>query len=154
MDDFLKNVTPGVFSGVASGLVLALFFGGGNFIHKYRERKDQVQYLSDLIVQFRTRILDTKEDLFVAEINQTLTRENVRKTYYDDLRRQLESALAGRCSRLTYDEIQQVNATFVWLHKLYPKFVPTEKWYIDTFQKAESINWLRLPPTTRTPKSK
>ena len=110
--------------------------------------------LSDLIVKFRTQILDTKEDVFVPQIDQTLSRDNIRKALYDDLRRQLESALARRSSRLTFDEIQEVNDAFLGLQKLHPKFVPNEEWYIGTFQKAESISWLKLTPTTRTPESK
>ena len=78
----------------------------------------------------------------------------MRKAFFDDLQRQLESALVGRSSRLTYDEIQQVNITFIGLHKLNPDFVPNEGWYIEKFHKAESIKWLKLTPTVRTRKSK
>lgn len=154
MGNLWDNIKAGAIAGIASGLILASIFWLKSCNDEHTERRDQVKYLSDLIAGFRTQILDTKEDVFVPRTNQTLSRNNIRKVLYDDLRRQLESALAGRSSRLTYDEIREVHNVFIGLHKLYPKFIPNEEWYINTFQKAESINWLKLTPATRTPKKK
>lgn len=152
--NIIAGIIAGTIAGIVAGLVLAGFSEHNDRIDKREKRRDQVKYLSDLIAAFRTQIFDTKEDVFFPPTNQTLSRDNIRKARFDELRRELESALAERSSRLTYDEIRQVKNVFIGLHKLHPKLVPTAKWYIDTFRKAESINWLKLPPTTLTPESK
>ena len=145
-NDFFNNFTLGLFSGVASGLVLALFFGCRDYIRKRLERRDQVKYISELIVKFRNRIFEATEDVRFEDTGQGFSKHYVRKLHFDSLRRELESVLAGRSSRLTFHETQQVNDIFLEFHTLDPKLMPDEKWYKSKFQQAASINWLRVTP--------
>jgi len=146
VSDFFNNFTPGLFSGVASGLVLALFFGLRDYVRKRLERRDQVKYVSELIVKFRNKIFETTEGVLFEDTGQGFSKHYVRKLHFDSLRKQLESVLEGRSSRLTFDETQQVNDIFLEFHTLDPELMPDEQWYRKKFGQAAAINWLRVTP--------
>ena len=150
MDGDVTNISAGiitgVFSGVASGLILALFFWAKVYVDNYLARGDQIKFLSGLIEKFESRIFSINDDIHVSHLQQTLPKDKVRRTYFKDLKRQLESALDGRSSRLTFDEIEELRVIFIELHDLYPDLSPNEQWYSDTFQKARSVKWLKLTP--------
>ena len=146
MNDFFNNFTPGVFSGVASGLVLAVFFWLRDLIRQRRERKDQVTYISALTVKFRNRIFETTEGVTFKGTGQGFSKHYIRKLHFESFLRELESVLAGRSSRLTFEETQEVNDIFLELHTLHRDFIPDEQWYSKRFEQAASINWLSVTP--------
>ena len=150
MDGDVTNISvgiiTGVFSGVASGLILALFFWAKAYVAKYSARKDQIKFLSRLIEKFESLIFSINDDIHVSHLQQTFPKDEVRRAYFNDLKRQLESALDGRSSRLTFDEIEELRVIFIELHDLYPGFSPNEQCYSDTFRKARSVKWLKLTP--------
>ena len=146
MDGYVTNIGGGVVTGVTSGLILALFFWAKAYVDNYVARKDQIKFLSRLIEKFESLIFGINDEIHVQHFQQTFPRDQARQAYFDDLRRQLESALAGRSSRLTFDEIEELRVIFIGLHDVFPNFRPNEEWYSNTFQKARSVKWLKLTP--------
>ena len=70
------------------------------------------------------------------------SKDNVRKAYFDDMRRNVESILQERASRLSYDEVQEVRSAF--FTDLYPDVILNDSGYNNIFTKLESIKWLKL----------
>ena len=146
MDGDVTNIGAGIITGVTSGVILALFFWAKAYVENYLARKDQIKFLSRLIEKFESLIFGVNDDIHVPHLQQTFPKDQARKAYFDDLKRQLDSALAGRSSRLTFDEIEELRVIFIGLHDLFPDFRPNKKWYSDTFQNARSVKWLKLTP--------
>ena len=139
------EIIEGIVIGVSSGIILSLFFGGKNYINKHVERRDQIKFLAQILVKNRDLIFNAKSMRHPLSGIEA-KREEVRKAYFEDMRRQLESVLQNRASRLSYDEIKEVKDIF--FTDLFPDVVLNEKGYESIFNNLEAIKWLNLPPRT------
>ena len=140
-----SDVTNGIVSGVAAGIVLTVFFAAIDHIRTHAKRTDQIRYLSTLISDYRGKILDVREDIPHPTDGDPITVHQQRKLLHNQLLRQLDSALSGRTSELTYDEVESVRSVFwsAYNRLLGDKLWPEER-YLETFKRAESIKWLGL----------
>ena len=78
-----------------------------------------------------------------------LDSKQVRYAHFDGLRRELELALDGRSSEITFDEIRQIRRVFI-RHDLIRNAAPDRlpeglTFYNSIFQRLEEIEWLELP---------
>ena len=146
-DKILEGVVSGISSGVITGIILAIFFWGANLVRKIVARRDEVRFLAALIENFRDKIYSA-EDINTVLGNQPFhyTRDNVRKAYFDNMRRQIKSVLEGRSASLSYDEVEEVNGVF--FSDFYPDVVLNESSYEKVFAELESFKWLKLSPRT------
>ena len=144
--DFFSTVTQGVIVGVASGLILTMFFWLRDQRRERREKRVQVKYLSNLIAKFRNRIFETTETLTFKERGNGASADYVRKLHFDNFAAELKSILSERSSRLTFEEAQEVKDIFLELHTEDTVFIPDKHWYREKFEKAASISWLRVTP--------
>ena len=138
-----QDIIEGAVAGVMSGLVLSLFFWGKAAVGIHLERREQVRYLARLIADFRSRIYSAVA-IDHKPTGRHFTKDDVRKAYYDDLRKQVESALLYRLVRLSYDEAQEVRSAFP--PEEYSAVVLNDSGYDSIFRQLEAIRWLRLPP--------
>ena len=99
----------GVVIGVSAGAILSLGTAALETIDSYLERREQVRYLAHLIDDYRSRIYSAADFEFRQ---QSATRDQMRKLYYDDMRRTVRSVLRERSSRLSYDEVTDVRSVF------------------------------------------
>ena len=140
----------GVLATIASTSIIGLVVWIWKRNRGNREKKNQLESIRKLIIKFRRMIFDVKSDLHIPQLKTTKSVDELRSAYYGHFRRQLTSALDGRTSQLTFDEIEEIRTIFLGLHELHPNFVPNEKWYVNTFNQAVSIKWLRLTPMVET----
>ena len=147
MSWFEDDMISGIVSGVSAGIVLAVFFGTIDRFRAHTKKRDQIRYVSNLIADFRGKILEVHEDVPHPMGGDSITMHQLRKVLYDDLLKQLDSALSGRTSELTYNQVESVRSVF-WgaYHKLLSDKLWPEELYVRTFKEAESIKWLRLSP--------
>ena len=139
----MSETIVGILIAVLSGIILSLFLWPKDFVKNYMKRRDQIRYLVNLIVKYRDLILNART-IYVSNIDQEIKREEICKAYFEDMRRQVESALKDRASQLSYDEIEDVRGVF--FTDLYPTVILNDKGYDVIFKKLESIKWLKLPP--------
>lgn len=135
-------VFEGIIIGVSSGIVLGLFSWIGHSVRRYFSRREQIRYLRDLLVRFRDLIVEANE-IHHRPSGRTFQRDVVQKAYYDDLRSQLKSTLNNRCSRLSYDEVREVQSVF-FTH-IPAEVILNEKGYNSIFAAVESMTWLKMP---------
>ena len=121
---------------------MALVLWPKDFVKNYIERRDQIRYLVNLIVKYRDLILNA-QTIYVSSIDREIKREEICKAYFEDMRKQLESALEDRSSQLSYDEIKGVRGVF--FTDLYPTVILNDKGYDAIFKELESIKWLKIP---------
>lgn len=140
----LEAIVEGVVIGVCSGTILSLFL----WIRNKVERRNQVRYIAAII----SRGL---EDLFQAEAigdEQTNTEKAcVRRTVYNEMRRELGDALMGRASRLSYDEVKEVCAPFSTLDQDLrgKKVVLDDKACETLWDGLRTVRWLKLDSLRR-----
>ena len=130
----------GVVIGVSAGAILSLATAAIETIGNCRERREQVRYLAHLIDDYRSRIYSAADFEFRQ---QSATRDQMRKLYYDDMRRTVRSVLQERSSRLSYDEVMDVRSVFA-PYDQYPTRIPSEEIYDSIFERLDSIEWLGL----------
>ena len=115
MDNIWTIIGIGMIHGVASGVILAGLFWLWGRLHRRFERREQITYIAKLLKYWRKEILTPdkwglpdppmpKEDSHI--------REELRCLLHGHFRIELDSALSQRCTRLTYDEIEQVREFF------------------------------------------
>ena len=152
MDSILTTIGIGAIQGVASGLILACLFWLWGLWQRCSERRDQISYIENLLKYWRKRIL-TADKLRLPDPpmpkEDSLIREEMRGVFHQHFRIELDSALSQRCTRLTYDEIEQVRDIFLRQHELNPDTFFRRSDHVRTFLKAESIKWLGLGPMNR-----
>ncbi len=144
----MGNIFEGLAIGVSSGIILSLCFWIKDLVNTRNERRNQIRYLSELLAKYRQMIYDAS-DFYAHGLNKTCRKDDVRKAYYDYMRKKVQSTLDGRSSRLSFDEIEAVRTVFYT--DLFPTVTVTlnEKGYDQIFDKLESFKWLKLPPRVK-----
>ena len=95
----------GVVIGVCSGAILAILTAGFGAISRSFERREQVQYVADLINYHRDLIYEAAD----AQVGQRhISRDEWRLFFYKEMTNTLDSVLSERSTRLSYDEVAEV----------------------------------------------
>ena len=99
----MEKILDGVGIGVSSGFILGLAFWLLDFVKIRSERRDQMEHLAKTIERFRGLIYCASEldmTLIHGSQQRRISKDEMRKAYFDDMRRQVEGILRGRASRL------------------------------------------------------
>ena len=147
MKNILQGVLIGVSSGVVSGVILGFVFWMTDFVDNRNEKRDQIQYLASEIAEYRELIYRATAldgTIEATGKKRQVSKDDIRKAYYDSMRKEVDAILRERASSLTYDEIREVREVFYT--DLYPGVVLNDTGYGQIFGRLESIKWLNLPP--------
>lgn len=145
------SIVEGIVSGVATGIVLAIVFGVRQQVLIYRERKDQIQHLAILISTYRERMYRITYPVPGIEPPSTDVGKDIfRKVTFEQMKKEINAALDGRCSRLSFDEIYELrrsindwsSITDNWKE---PKLQWTDVFCGNIFGALAAIKWLKLP---------
>ena len=144
MDAWVVGVLTGAAGGVAAGLVLTVAVRLWDGFWRRRERARQIGCFRELLVRYRTRIYDWRDP--DADVRRLV---HPRGGHYSELCDELQRALRGRSSRLSFDEIEQLEEALLRPFAAVQGYIPSVSWYVQTFEAAEAIHWLELPPARR-----
>ena len=140
----VESVVEGILIGVSSGVILSLFFWVMNFVNKRNEKRNQIEYLRNEITKFRELIHQATElNLQLGSRSVNHSQAQVRKAYFEDMRRQMETILENRASHLSADEIMEVRQVF--FTDLFPGVELNSSGYDSLFAELSNIKWLDLP---------
>lgn len=150
MIEILLTILSGVFSGVASGLILWKFFGKWTERQDSQERRNQIKHIAKVIEHWRKEIFSVKESFVLkllpkSEMGPRAT-EILRDSYHKIFRIELASALNQHCTKLSYDEVEEVRKIFLRQFEAYPELTVSKGRLELSFRTAESIRWLGLKP--------
>ena len=143
------DVVEGIVSGVAAGVVLAVFFWVIDQVKRHSERREQIQYLVTLIASHRERIYKPHYmpgDPVMTDIGKDV----IRKVQFESMKKEINVSLDGRCSRLSFDEINKLRRIVNDWSAITDKWDSTEPNWTDKFcgnlfGEFEAIEWLDLP---------
>ena len=141
-EKFGLPVTIGVVVLVLTAAVLFAVNRGYDGFRNDTERKDQIRYFAHLIEEARYDIYNTDAQKYS---DGTPTSLQMARTFrYEQLQRDVRSALDGRASQLTYDEVHALESVFM---SGYPVWRGLDEPQIDwIFAYFESLEWLGLNP--------
>ena len=147
MSDLPENLIVGTTTGVASGVILALFFWMRGRMSRFFERRDQIHHLRNLLVDYRSKILGA-ETIEAQLDGETVKFEKaeVQKAAFDEMTRRLAAVLDGRVTRLSFDEANSVRTIIVDFANLFPTVRLNDDAYRVRFGELEALKWLKLPP--------
>ena len=152
MNNFWTAICTGVVGGVATGVILALYFELQRKCIRWWEREEQIKYLAALIEDARKKILEVEKlrlpDPPMPAVDSSIF-EDIRSSYHKKFRVELTSTLSNRCTRMTYDEREQVSEIFLRHHEIFPDSHFSRANHVERFSMAESITWLGLKPMKR-----
>ena len=149
MDGVGNSIIVGSAGGAIAGLVVSIVLGAYRlFVSKYR-RKDQIRHIREMITNDREQIYGIFDDEGAPTDPYRPSSDAFRYTLLQGMRRELELALDGRSSEITFDEIRKIRRVFVLDDLLRCKapdrFPEGLRHYTKIFEDLEKIEWLRLP---------
>ncbi len=147
MVDLPENLIVGTTTGVASGVILAVFFWMRGRMSRFFERREQIHHLRKLLVDYRSKILGAKT--IEAQLDgKTVKYEKaaVQKAVFDEMTRHLAVVLDDRVTRLSFDEANSIRTTIVGFADLFPTVLLNDDGYRARFGELEALKWLKLPP--------
>lgn len=135
-------IVEGIVSGVASGVILALFFGWRDTLNRYLERRHRIRYLTNLIEVTRREIYESTDSSDEHKEENASPLES-RTEIYKELRRNIETVLHGQSLVISFGEINEIRSVFgVWDRT--PGFVFRDEYCDVVFEQLESVEWLNL----------
>ena len=159
----IDNIITGIIAGVSAGLILSAFSYVNQYIDHKLERREQIEYIRQIVEKFQEDILSVHQILSDPGAPSVLTEDpnaihQLRWEIIEYTNEEVVKALDGRANTLTFDEKKQVRDAF----GLYNIFRPggdlgdrnlllVEAQYHDIFDKLESIEWLEVRGADRTP---
>ena len=145
--EILFSILTGAAGGIAAGAFLTWCTSIQKKKRESLERKEQIDYILNLVMKYKPAIL--KLELFegIPELQNRKSNDSIRHEIYQYFRKDIEASLSGRAKRLTFDEIEEIKKLFrIGPYQLIPNKGLSEYEYIEMFRKAESIEWLNIPP--------
>ena len=147
MSDLPENLIVGTTTGVASGVILAVFFWMRGRMTRFFERRDQIRHLRNLLVDYRSKILGAETiETQLGGKTVKFEKADVQKAYFDELTRRVAAELDGRATRLSFDEAHSVKTVIVGFANLFPTVRLNDDAYRARFGELEALKWLKLPP--------
>ena len=141
MNEAVTNVLIGAAGGFAAGLVVTVAVRMWDRLWNQRERRNQIAYIARVIAEYRALIYDVSGE-------RAMDRDDERHLQYVEFYEDLGRVLERRTSKLAFDEIDEIDGVLVrGFRERKRKLEP--QWYIETFDRAASIEWLKLKPARR-----
>ena len=145
MNEAVSNILVGAAGGLAGGVFVTVAVRMWDQYWKQRGRRDQIAHIASVIVKYRTLIYDVPPDPPSEGRVSYAKSHDERLDHYYELYHHLERVLARRTSKLTFDQIDEIDELFVRGFRE-RKRQPDPKWYLEKFDQAASIEWLKLKP--------
>ena len=152
----LATIATGVGIGVGVGVTTALILGIYRWVVRYRDRREQISYIREVIVTNLERILSAgrempSEAIEVPDSKMKITADHIRFPLFRALEDELKVALSYRATALTYKEIAPLKRVLATTHRVMTdlrmdeyKILPStiaEKLHNQFME----IDWLKIP---------
>ena len=152
----LVTIATGVGIGVGVGVTTALILGVYRWVVRYRDRREQMNYIREVVVTNLERILSAgrempSEAIEVPDSKMRITADHIRFPLFRALEDELEVTLSYRATALTYKEIAPLKRVLATTHRVMTdlsmykyKILPStiaEKLHNQFME----IDWLKMP---------
>ncbi len=145
-----QEITSGLIIGIGAGITTSLILGARRQFIKYLDRREQIQYIRDLIETKIEQILSTKDYPPPTHNQKPYSANHARLAFYRELEDALQTSIIYRSTSLTYKEVFSLQKILTDVNRLlspfettgiFPHLIADEHFY----QKLKNLNWLGLP---------
>ena len=105
----LQEILKGLVIGVGAGVTTAALLGLRSWLIRYRNRREQIPYIRDLITSQMDRILSATDLPPYKPGAEPIAADRVRFAHFNQLRTALLVALSSRVTALTYKEVSSLH---------------------------------------------
>ena len=153
IDQVSNSIISGAAGGAIAGLVVSILLAGyGLIVAKWR-RRDQIKHIREMVTNEREQLYSIFDEESVPADPLAPSSDVFRYVMFQGMRRELELALNGRSSEITFDEVRQIRRIFVGdglIRDRAPDRAPDRspegsRHYDKIFGDLEKIEWLKLP---------
>ena len=149
IDQVSNGIISGAVGGAIAGLVVSILLAGyGLIVAKWR-RKDQIKHIREMVTNEREQLYSIFDEENAPADPLRPSSDAFRYAAFQVMRRELELALDGRSSEITFDEVRQIKRIFVvddLIRDRDPDRSPEGfRHYDNIFGDLEKIEWLKLP---------
>lgn len=147
----MQEIIEGLIIGVGAGVTTAAILGAWRWLIRYRDRREQIPYIRDLIANQIKRILSATDLPPLEPGMEKIPADCIRFVYVREFQSALLVALSSRATALTYQEVSSLQKVLADLERamtdlplrkrgVLPEAIARS--YYDSFQK---LSWLGLP---------
>lgn len=163
----MENIAVSAIGGAIAGVVAAGILGVLGRLHRTRLRRQDVDYIRDVFMQGRKRVMEAKEMSF-PEIERPIKPDVVRAAHYNLMIRQIDAALKYTVRQVSNDQRKDLYDALDWFNTdglsvkridwdelVFVDDLPLGRWpnrtmregeAIRKFERLEQIQWLKLKP--------
>ena len=145
------EIWKGLIVGVGAGVTTAIILGSLRWLFRMLDRRNQITYLRDLILNHRENILSEGDMPIANSAGRVVSGDLWRFMKFRELQSGLKAAVSTRTSALTYKEVSSLE-TFLEHVDRAMKDINLESRQVlpllmsqDFYDQLQSLSWLRLP---------
>ena len=147
----MQEIVKGLIIGVGAGVTTAVILGVWRWFIRFRDRREQIPYIRDLIASQMERILSATDLPPPAPGQEPVPADCVRFVFFRQLQSALLVALSSRATALTYKEVSALQKILADVDRAMTDLPLRERGIIpltiaQSFHKElQSLSWLKLP---------
>ena len=147
----MQEIIKGLVIGVGAGVTTAAILGVYRWLIRYRDRREQIPYIRDLISNQMGRILSATDLLPPEPGMAPIPADCVRFTFFRELQSALLVALSSRATALNYQEVSSLQKVLSDVERAMTDLTLLERSIMpapiaDSFyENLQALSWLGLP---------
>ena len=146
-----QEILNGLIIGIGAGISTTVIIGIYHWFTKYRNRREQISYIRNLMSTQIKRILTATDLPPYASGKESIPADCVRFVYFREFESAFLVALSSRTTELTYKEIFSLQKIFADIDRAITDLTLRERGILPLtiaesfYQKLKDLDWLKLP---------
>ena len=147
----MHEIVKGLVIGVGAGVTTAAILGAWHWLIRFRDRREQIPYIRDLIAGQREKILSATDLSPVKAGGEPVPADCLRFVFFRELQSALLVALSSRATALTYKEVSSLQKILADIDRVMTDLPLRERGIMplsiaqSLFVELQGLSWLRLP---------
>ena len=150
-ESILVEILKGLLIGAGASLTATVILGLRSWLIRYRNRREQIPYIRDLLTSQMDRILSATDLPPYKPGAEPIAADRVRFAYFNELRTALLVALSSRATALTYKEVSSLHKIIADNDRIMTDLTLNERGIMPLaraqpfFASLQSLSWLGMP---------
>ena len=147
----MQEFAGGLLIGVGAGVTTAAIVGAWHWFVKFRDRREQIPYIRDLITTQAERILSATDLPPPAPGQEPVPADCVRFVFFRELQSALLVTLSSRATALTYKEVSSLQKILADIDRAMTDLPLRARGIMPLaiaqsfYEQLEALSWLGLP---------
>ena len=151
----MVDIVEGLIIGVGAGVTTAAILGIWRWFIRFRDRREQIPYIRNLITTQTDRIFSAPDLPPPASGEKSVPADYVRFIIFRELQSALLVALSSRATALTYKEVSSLQKVLADIDRVITDLPLRERGIMPLtiaqsfYEQLQALSWLRLPDRER-----